>query len=48
MLNQLIERGLVKVTGRQESLGRPALYGTSRQFLQVFGLKSIHDLPLID
>jgi segregation and condensation protein B len=47
MINQLIERGLVRIAGRHDSLGRPVLYGTTRQFLQVFGLKSIEDLPEI-
>ena len=48
ILNQLIERGLVRIAGRHDSLGRPALYGTTRQFLQTFGLKEIGDLPGID
>ena len=38
-------RGLVKITGRDDSLGRPVLYGTTRKFLQQFGLKSLKDLP---
>lgn len=45
MLTQLMEKGLIKIVGRQESLGRPVLYGTTKQFLQRFGLNSLKDLP---
>ncbi len=45
VLRQLMERGLVRIAGRDESLGRPVLYGTTKKFLQSFGLKSIRDLP---
>ncbi|HTU90596.1 MAG TPA: SMC-Scp complex subunit ScpB [Gemmataceae bacterium] len=45
MLHQLMEKGLVRISGRDESLGRPVLYGTARKFLQAFGLRSIRDLP---
>ena len=44
-LRSLVERGLVKVVGRAEELGSPMLYGTTRRFLTVFGLKSLTDLP---
>ncbi|WP_020469460.1 SMC-Scp complex subunit ScpB [Zavarzinella formosa] len=44
MLTQLMERGLVKIVGRHESLGRPILFGTTKRFLQVFGLNSLEDL----
>jgi segregation and condensation protein B len=44
-LRLLMERGLVKITGRHDSLGRPVLYGTTRRFLQQFGLKSLKELP---
>jgi segregation and condensation protein B len=44
-LRLLMERGLVKITGRDDSLGRPVLYGTTRKFLQQYGLKSLKDLP---
>jgi len=44
-LRLLMERGLIKIAGRDNSLGRPVLYGTTKKFLQVFGLKSIKDLP---
>jgi segregation and condensation protein B len=45
MLHQLMEKGLVRITGRDESLGRPVLYGTTKKFLQLFGLRSLRDLP---
>src|SRR5439155_21798363 len=48
LLRQLMERGLVRIAGRHDSLGRPVLYGTTKKFLQLFGLKSIRDLPPID
>ena len=45
ILRQLMERNLVRISGRSEDLGRPFLYGTTRQFLQVFGLRHLEDLP---
>ena len=45
MLRLLIERGLVRTMGRQDSLGRPPLYGTAKRFLQVFGFKTLAELP---
>lgn len=45
VVRQLMERGLVRVAGRHDSLGRPQLYGTTKKFLQAFGLNSIKDLP---
>ncbi|MGL6196209.1 MAG: SMC-Scp complex subunit ScpB [Thermoguttaceae bacterium] len=46
ILRQLMERNLVKIVGRSEELGRPFLYGTTKYFLQVFGLNSIEELDL--
>lgn len=45
MLKQLMERGFVRIAGEEESLGRPYLYGTTRQFLELFGLHELSDLP---
>jgi segregation and condensation protein B len=45
LLTNLMEKGMVKIVGRQESLGRPVLYGTTKKFLQAFGLGSLRDLP---
>jgi segregation and condensation protein B len=48
MLKQLMERGLVRIAGEDDSLGRPFLYGTTRQFLEEFGLGKLDDLPMAD
>lgn len=48
MIRGLMYKGLVKITGRAEVLGRPMLYGTTKKFLDVFGLNSSKDLPKID
>ncbi|MDH3717202.1 MAG: SMC-Scp complex subunit ScpB [Planctomycetota bacterium] len=45
ILRQLMERGMVRIAGRADELGRPFLYGTTRNFLQVFGLRSLDELP---
>lgn len=45
LLRTLMDRGLVKIVGRADTLGRPALYGTTRKFLERFNLKSLKDLP---
>ena len=47
MLRGLAERRLVKIIGRLDVIGRPLLYGTTRRFLQHFGLKSLRDLPKV-
>ncbi|MBX3389079.1 MAG: SMC-Scp complex subunit ScpB [Phycisphaeraceae bacterium] len=45
VLKSLIDRHLIGIRGRAEELGRPLLYGTTRQFLDHFGLASTADLP---
>ncbi len=45
VMKTLLEKELVRVTGRAETVGRPLLYGTSREFLVHFGLNEITDLP---
>ncbi|MEL6329418.1 MAG: SMC-Scp complex subunit ScpB [Planctomycetota bacterium] len=45
VLRSLLERRLISVVGRAEELGRPMLYGTTRRFLEVFGIVSVKDLP---
>ncbi|MSR64271.1 MAG: SMC-Scp complex subunit ScpB [Verrucomicrobiae bacterium] len=45
VMKTLLERGLVKITGRAEVPGRPLQYGVSQKFLDHFGLRSIEDLP---
>ncbi len=44
-LRSLMEKHLVKIAGRAEVPGRPILYGTTKRFLDVFGLNSLKDLP---
>ncbi len=48
VLRSLMDRHLVKIVGRAEEIGRPMLYGTTKQFLEVFGLSSIKDLPQVE
>ena len=45
VLRGLLERRLIRIVGRAEELGRPMLYGTTKEFLEVFGLASLKDLP---
>lgn len=45
VLRNLLEKGLVRISGRSEGVGRPLLYGTTREFLKHFGLKTLSDLP---
>ena len=47
-LETLLEKRLVKVVGRKESVGRPLMYGTTPDFLRHFGLRSLEDLPAIE
>lgn len=44
-IKSLLEKRLVKIVGRKEAPGRPFLYGTTREFLQYFGLKNLAELP---
>lgn len=48
VLKTLLERELVEIVGRGEGLGRPLLYGTTRQFLEHFGFRSLEELPRSD
>ena len=45
VLKTLLERRLIKILGRKRVVGRPILYGSSREFLQYFGLSDLTDLP---
>jgi segregation and condensation protein B len=44
-IRSLMEKHLVKIAGRAEEPGRPILYGTTKRFLELFGLNSLKDLP---
>lgn len=44
----LMEKELIKVVGRKDITGKPYLYGTTKQFMEYFGLKSLEDLPKLE
>jgi segregation and condensation protein B len=46
-LKVLLERSVIKIIGKRDDAGRPMLYGTSTEFLELFGLKSLKDLPTL-
>jgi segregation and condensation protein B len=48
VVSTLIERKLVKIVGRKQVVGRPFLYGTTRDFLERFGLNDLSDLPKVE
>ena len=48
VLNTLLDRKLVKIVGRKQVVGRPFMYGTTREFLDKFGLKDLTDLPKVE
>ena len=45
ILRQLMDRDLVRISGRSEELGRPYLYSTAKRFQQLFGLRNLDELP---
>jgi segregation and condensation protein B len=48
VLRTLVGRGLIESVGRLEQVGRPILYGTTFEFLQQFGLRSVDELPALE
>ena len=48
VIGTLLERGLVKIAGRKQVVGRPFLYATTRDFLDRFGLRDLNDLPKVE
>lgn len=48
VIKTLLERRLVRITGRKEVVGKPFLYGTTKEFLVHFGLNSLRDLPPLE
>jgi len=46
-LKTLLERNLIRIIGRKDEPGQPLIYGTSREFLEIFNLKNLHDLPTL-
>jgi len=47
VLKTLLDRGLVRIIGKKEEVGRPMLYGTSPEFLRVFNLHDLSELPTL-
>jgi len=47
VLHTLLEKGLIKVMGRKDLPGRPIVYGTTKAFLELFGLNTLSDLPTL-
>ena len=48
VLSTLMERHLIKIVGRKNVIGRPFLYGTTKEFLIRFGLRDLNDLPKVE
>jgi segregation and condensation protein B len=48
VIKNLMEKGLIRIVGRKEVIGRPFVYGTTRNFLEYFGLNSLEELPDIE
>jgi len=44
-IQKLLDKELIEIVGKAESVGRPLLYGTSRKFMEYFGIQSLKDLP---
>ncbi|MDO9515229.1 MAG: SMC-Scp complex subunit ScpB [Syntrophales bacterium] len=47
IMRGLLEKNLVRIMGRKNVPGRPIIYGTTRKFLETFGLKALSDLPTL-
>ena len=47
VLKSLLEKNLVRILGKKDIPGRPLIYGTSKQFLEIFGLKDLKSLPTL-
>lgn len=48
VIKSLLEKNLIRISGRKDVIGRPFVYGTTRQFLEYFGLSSLEDLPKME
>lgn len=48
VVTTLLDKGLIKILGRKETVGRPLIYGTTGQFLEHFGLASLDNLPRLE
>jgi len=45
VMNSLLDKNLVRISGRKKAPGRPYVFGTTRQFLEYFGLRTLEELP---
>jgi segregation and condensation protein B len=45
-IHKLLEKGLIEITGKSDSIGRPMLYGTSAKFMEYFGINDLSELPV--
>lgn len=48
VMKSLVDKNLIRICGRKKIPGRPFVYGTTREFLEHFGLKSLHELPKME
>ncbi len=48
VIRTLLDKRLIRIAGRKDAPGRPVLYGTTREFLQYFGLNALDELPQLD
>jgi len=48
VIGSLLEKNIIRVTGRKKAPGRPFVFGTTKQFLEYFGLKSLEELPKME
>lgn len=48
VMKNLLDKDLIRVAGRKKTPGRPIVYGTTRKFLEYFGLKSLEELPKME
>lgn len=48
VMKSLLDKNLIRISGRKKTAGRPCVYGTTRQFMEHFGLKSLEDLPKME
>lgn len=48
VIKNLLEKGLIRIVGRKEVVGRPFVYGTTKSFLEYFGLNSLEELPEVE
>ena len=48
VMRSLVEKGMIRICGRKKIPGRPFVYGTTKLFLEHFGLKSLNDLPKME